>query len=57
MLREVGYAGPVLPYHMPSTPAHLRILCLSGVLPRGKAITTLNLFDEVRAMTWRPLHP
>ena len=36
---------------------HLRILCLSGAVPRGKAINTLNLFDEVRAMTWRLLHP
>jgi hypothetical protein len=24
---------------------HLRILCLSGAVPRGKAIATLNLFD------------
>ena len=36
---------------------HLRVLCLSGAVPRGKAIATLNLFDEVRAMTWRLLHP
>ena len=36
---------------------HLRILCLSGAVPRGKAIATLNLFDEVRAMTWKLLHP
>ena len=36
---------------------HLRILCLSGAVPRGKVIGTLNLFDEVRAMTWKLLHP
>ena len=36
---------------------HLRILCLSGVLPREKAIAALQLFDEIRAMTWRLLHP
>jgi four helix bundle protein len=36
---------------------HLRVLCLSGAVPRGKAITTLNLFDEVRAMTWKLLNP
>ena len=36
---------------------HLRILCPSGAVPRGKAIATLNLFDEVRAMTWKLLHP
>jgi len=36
---------------------HLRILCLSGAVPRKKAIATLNLFDELRAMTWRLLNP
>jgi four helix bundle protein len=36
---------------------HLKILCLSGVIPRGKATDTLQLFDDVRAMTWRLLHP
>ncbi|MEE4270274.1 MAG: four helix bundle protein [Thermoanaerobaculales bacterium] len=36
---------------------HLRVLCLSGAVPRGKAITTLHLFDEIRAMTWKLLHP
>ena len=37
--------------------AHLRVLCLSGALPRGKTTDTLQLFDEVRAMTWRLLNP
>jgi four helix bundle protein len=36
---------------------HLRILSSSGAIQRGKAITALQLFDEVRAMTWRLLHP
>jgi four helix bundle protein len=36
---------------------HLRLLCLSGAVHRGKAISTLQLFDEVRAMTWRLIHP
>ena len=36
---------------------HLRVLCLSGAMPRGMAMTTLHLFDEVRAMTWKLLHP
>ena len=36
---------------------HLRVLCLSGAVPRGKAMATLHLFDEVRAMTWRLLNP
>ena len=36
---------------------HLRLLCVSGTVPCGKATTALKLFDEVRAMTWRMLHP
>ena len=36
---------------------HLQLLCISGAVPRGKATTALQLFDEVRAMTWRLLHP
>ena len=37
--------------------SHLRLLCLSGALHRGKATTALQLFDQVRAMTWRLLNP
>ena len=37
--------------------SHLRLLCLSGAVHRGNATTALNLFDEVRALTWRLLHP
>ena len=33
--------------------AHLRILLLSGAIHRGKAMTTLQNFDEVRAMIWK----
>ena len=36
---------------------HLRILCISQTSHRGNATTALNLFDDVRAMTWRLLHP
>jgi hypothetical protein len=36
---------------------HLRLLNVSGAVHRGKATTALQLFDEVRAMTWRLLHP
>jgi len=36
---------------------HLRLLCVSGAVHRGKATAALELFDEVRAMTWRLLHP
>jgi four helix bundle protein len=35
----------------------LRLLCVSGAVHRGKATTALQLFDEVRAMTWRMLNP
>jgi four helix bundle protein len=37
--------------------SHLTILCLSRAIPFDQAITALNLFDEVRAMTWRLLNP
>jgi four helix bundle protein len=37
--------------------SHLSLLCVSGAVHRGKATTALQLFDEVRAMTWRLLHP
>ena len=36
---------------------HLRLLCITGAVHRGKATTALQLFNEVRAMTWRLLHP
>ena len=36
---------------------HLRILCLSHSSQRGNATTALQLFDDVRAMTWRLIHP
>ncbi len=36
---------------------HIRLLCVSGAVHRGKATTALQLFDDVRAMTWRLLHP
>jgi len=36
---------------------HLRLLCVSGPVHRENAITALQLFDEVRAMTRRLLHP
>jgi four helix bundle protein len=37
--------------------SHLSLLVISGAVPPGKAGTALNLFDDVRAMTWRLLHP
>jgi four helix bundle protein len=36
---------------------HLRLLCVSRAVPPGKATTALQLFDDVRAITWRILHP
>ena len=36
---------------------HLRLLYVSGAVHRETAITALQLFDEVRAMTWRMLNP
>jgi four helix bundle protein len=37
--------------------SHLSLLGLSGAIPPGKASTASLLCDEVRAMTWRLLHP
>ena len=37
--------------------SHLRLLCISGAVHRDNATTALNLFDDVRAITWRLLHP
>jgi four helix bundle protein len=37
--------------------SHLSLLVISGAVPPGKASAALNLFDDVRAMTWRLLHP
>jgi four helix bundle protein len=36
---------------------HLRLLCVTGAVHRGNTTTALELFDEVRAMTRRLLHP
>ena len=36
---------------------HLRLLAETGAIDRRRAAVTLRLFDEVRAMTWRLLHP
>ena len=35
---------------------HLRILVGAGIIAESKATETLELFDRVRAMTWRLLH-
>ncbi|HSN55079.1 MAG TPA: four helix bundle protein [Candidatus Sulfomarinibacteraceae bacterium] len=36
---------------------HLRLLIGAGVIEADRALATIRLFDEVRAMTWRLLHP
>ena len=36
---------------------HLRLLADVGAIDHGNAAAALRLFDEVRAMTWRLLHP
>jgi four helix bundle protein len=36
---------------------HLRLLYLSSALHRDQATTALQLFDDVRVMTWRLIHP
>ena len=36
---------------------HLRLLTGAGAIDRRHAATAFQLFDDVRAMTWRLLHP
>ena len=36
---------------------HLRLLMEAGAVDRQQAARSIDLFDEVRAMTWRLLHP
>jgi len=36
---------------------HLRLLNGAGAIDTTQATTAINLFDEVRAITWRLLHP
>jgi four helix bundle protein len=36
---------------------HLRLLALAGAIDATRTGTTLRLFDEVRAMTWRLVNP
>jgi four helix bundle protein len=36
---------------------HLRLLAESDAVDRRQAEKSIKLFDEVRAMTWRLLHP
>jgi four helix bundle protein len=37
--------------------SHLQLLVAAGAVNRERAEDTLKLFDQVRAMTWRLLHP
>ena len=36
---------------------HLQLLVEVGAVDRTRAASAIRLFDEVRAMTWRLLHP
>ena len=36
---------------------HLRLLIGTGAIDSSQAETSLQLFDDVRAITWRLLHP
>lgn len=37
--------------------SHIRLLIHAGAIDKTRANTALDLFDRVRAMTWRLLHP
>ena len=36
--------------------SHMRLLAQAGAINRAKTENVLSIFDEVRAMTWRPLN-
>ncbi len=36
---------------------HLRLLAQAGAIDKTRTNTTLDLFDQVRAMTWRLINP
>ena len=36
---------------------HLRLLVGAGAINASQADSAIRLFDDVRAMTWRLLHP
>ena len=36
---------------------HLRLLLGANAIDKARAATALHLFDDVRAITWRLLHP
>ncbi len=36
---------------------HLRLLAATGAVDRSEAAVALDVFDQVRAMTWRLLNP
>jgi len=48
---RIGYASAK------EVDVHLRILSLSQPNHCGNATTALDLFDDVRAMTWRLINP
>ena len=59
-----GRAGKDRAYHFrvafgsaKEVETHLGVLLTAGVIDRGQAARALQLFDDVRAMTWRLLHP
>ena len=37
--------------------SHLMLLAHAGAISRNQAFDAINAFDQVRAMTWRLLHP
>jgi four helix bundle protein len=37
--------------------SHLRLLAYAGAVDGARAAAAMAAFDEVRAMTWRLLHP
>ena len=55
--RDRAHHWPIAYASAMEVDCHLRLLYVSGAVHRGKATAALQLFDEVRAMTWRMLNP
>ena len=51
-----AYHGRVAYGSAKDVDTHLRLLVHAGVVSPARARAALDLFDDVRAMTWRLLH-
>jgi len=55
--RERNYHWRIACASAKEVDTHLRLLTGAGAIDPTQATTAIKLFDEVRALTWRLLHP